>query len=84
MPGAADEVPSELVADKYRLTRLLGRGGMGSVWEGLHTSLGTRVAVKFIDAAYAEDEEARNRFRTRRVQRPRCEASTSCRSTTTG
>jgi serine/threonine-protein kinase len=63
MPGAADEVPSELVAEKYRLTRLLGRGGMGSVWEGLHTSLGTRVAVKFIDAAYAEDEEARNRFR---------------------
>lgn len=63
MPGAADEVPSELVAEKYRLTRLLGRGGMGSVWEGVHTSLGTRVAVKFIDAAYAEDEEARNRFR---------------------
>jgi serine/threonine-protein kinase len=51
-----------LVAGKYRLTRLLGRGGMGAVWEGTHTSLGTRVAVKFIDAEYAESPEARSRF----------------------
>ena len=54
--------PQGLVAGKYRLTRLLGRGGMGSVWEGTHTSLGTRVAVKFIDAEYAESPEARSRF----------------------
>ncbi len=54
--------PQGLVAGKYRLTRLLGRGGMGAVWEGTHTSLGTRVAVKFIDAEYAESPEARSRF----------------------
>jgi serine/threonine-protein kinase len=35
---------------------------MGAVWEGTHTSLGTRVAVKFIDAQYAESVEARSRF----------------------
>ena len=51
-----------MVAGKYRLARLLGRGGMGAVWEGTHTSLGTRVAVKFIDAEYAESPEARSRF----------------------
>jgi serine/threonine-protein kinase len=51
-----------VVAGKYRLTRLLGRGGMGAVWEGTHTSLGTRVAVKFIDAEYANSPEARSRF----------------------
>ncbi len=50
------------MAGKYRLTRLLGRGGMGAVWEGTHNSLGTRVAVKFIDAEYAESPEARSRF----------------------
>ena len=55
-------VPQGLVAGKYRLTRLLGRGGMGAVWEGTHTSLGNRVAVKFIDAEYAESPEARSRF----------------------
>ncbi|HYP88954.1 MAG TPA: serine/threonine-protein kinase, partial [Polyangiaceae bacterium] len=35
---------------------------MGTVWEGTHTTLGTQVAVKFIDAEYAESPEARNRF----------------------
>jgi serine/threonine-protein kinase len=55
-------VPVATVAGKYRLTRLLGRGGMGSVWEGIHATLGTRVAVKFIDAEHAESEEARRRF----------------------
>jgi eukaryotic-like serine/threonine-protein kinase len=54
--------PQGLVAGKYKLTRLLGRGGMGAVWEGTHNSLGTRVAVKFIDAEYAESPEARSRF----------------------
>ncbi|MEP7052606.1 MAG: protein kinase [Pseudomonadota bacterium] len=62
MPDSELSVPQGLVAGKYRLTRLLGRGGMGAVWEGTHTSLGTRVAVKFIDAEYAESPEARSRF----------------------
>ena len=55
-------VPAAIVAGKYRLTRMLGRGGMGSVWEGIHATLGTRVAVKFIDAEHAESPEARRRF----------------------
>jgi eukaryotic-like serine/threonine-protein kinase len=59
---SSPEVPNVLVAGKYRLTRLLGRGGMGSVWEGVHTTLGTRVAVKFIESEHAESVEARNRF----------------------
>ena len=58
----AEKPPHELIAGKYRLTRLLGRGGMGSVWEGIHTSLGARVAVKFIETEYANSVEARNRF----------------------
>ena len=35
---------------------------MGAVWEGTHATLGSRVAVKFIDAEYAESPEARSRF----------------------
>jgi serine/threonine-protein kinase len=35
---------------------------MGAVWEGVHQSLGTRVAVKFIDTDYASSDEIRNRF----------------------
>jgi eukaryotic-like serine/threonine-protein kinase len=52
----------QIIAGKYRLTRMVGRGGMGSVWEGIHVSLGTRVAVKFIDAEHAGSKEAQSRF----------------------
>jgi eukaryotic-like serine/threonine-protein kinase len=53
-----------LVAGKYQILGLIGRGGMGSVWEGRHTSLGTRVAIKFIDQEYADSPEACARFVT--------------------
>jgi eukaryotic-like serine/threonine-protein kinase len=53
-----------LVAGKYEVVGLIGRGGMGTVWEGRHTSLGTRVAIKFVDQEYAESQEARSRFVT--------------------
>jgi len=55
--------PSEgLVAGKYQLVRMIGRGGMGSVWEARHVSLGTSSAIKFIEAEYADSQEARSRF----------------------
>src|SRR5215472_18231285 len=53
-----------LVAGKYEIVRLIGRGGMGSVWEGRHASLGTKVAIKFIDQEYADSKEAQSRFVT--------------------
>src|SRR5262245_59049500 len=57
------DLPSQgLIAGKYELIRLLGRGGMGSVREGQHTTLGTRVAIKFIEKEYADSREARERF----------------------
>ena len=52
----------ELIAGKYRVTRLIGRGGMGTVWEGVHASLGTRVAIKFIDAEHTQNTDLRSRF----------------------
>lgn len=50
------------IGGKYQLVRLLGRGGMGSVWEARHVSLGTPAAIKFIEAEYANSQEARSRF----------------------
>src|SRR5258708_39697427 len=45
--------PGELVAQKYRLERKLGKGAMGAVWEATHLALDTPVAIKFLtwDAA---------------------------------
>ncbi|PIE05699.1 MAG: hypothetical protein CSA75_03405, partial [Sorangium cellulosum] len=62
MSEAVENKPNELVAGKYRLVRIIGQGGMGSVWEGEHISLGTRVAIKFIEMELAQSDEARTRF----------------------
>ena len=37
-----------IINGKYRIVRLLGDGGMGSVYEAQHTVLGTRVAIKVL------------------------------------
>jgi serine/threonine-protein kinase len=51
-----------LVAGKYRLTQQIGRGGMGTVWEGVHDTLGTRVAVKIIEIEHVQSPESLRRF----------------------
>jgi serine/threonine protein kinase len=62
--AASTPPPSTLIGGKYELLGLIGRGGMGSVYEGRHRSLGTAVAIKFIDAEYANSQDARSRFDT--------------------
>jgi eukaryotic-like serine/threonine-protein kinase len=51
-----------IIAEKYRLEELLGRGGMGSVWRAVHVRLGHRVAIKIIAPMYVALGEARRRF----------------------
>jgi hypothetical protein len=53
----------EVIAGRYRLEALLGRGGMGSAYRARHLELDEPVVVKFIDPAYATDPVARGRFR---------------------
>lgn len=45
-----------LVGEKFRVVARLGQGGMGTVYEGEHTELGHRVAIKVILAAERNDE----------------------------
>lgn len=53
----------EVVGEKYRLVRLLGEGGMGSVYEARHDLIGRRFAVKFLHAELAGHPEILARFR---------------------
>ncbi|MFG3140209.1 WD40 repeat domain-containing serine/threonine protein kinase [Streptomyces sp. NPDC048211] len=48
------------LADRYTLRRLLGRGGMGEVWEGRDAVLGREVAVKVMPVA--RDTVSERRF----------------------
>lgn len=48
--------PGEIIEGKYRVTRLLGAGGMGAVYEALNTRIGRRVAIKVLHSgAGAQD-----------------------------
>jgi serine/threonine-protein kinase len=51
-----------VVADRFRLIRLIGRGGMGSVWQAFDTRLEIACALKFIEGELAHVAEAHARF----------------------
>nr|WP_052478551.1 serine/threonine-protein kinase [Kibdelosporangium sp. MJ126-NF4]CEL18945.1 serine/threonine protein kinase [Kibdelosporangium sp. MJ126-NF4]CTQ95252.1 serine/threonine protein kinase [Kibdelosporangium sp. MJ126-NF4] len=45
-----------MIGDRYRLSRPLGSGGMGEVWEAVDTRLDRKVAVKLLRPASASDD----------------------------
>jgi len=51
--------PGEVVDGKYRVVRVLGKGGMGVVLEADHLVLGHRVALKFLHPSLVETEAAK-------------------------
>jgi eukaryotic-like serine/threonine-protein kinase len=56
------DLSGTVVAGKYRVERLLGQGGMGSVWAGRHVTLNQLVAIKFVHPKLVGSGEARRRF----------------------
>jgi serine/threonine protein kinase len=56
-----------VLGDTYRITRLIGIGGMGAIYEATHVGAGKRVAIKMMAKELAEHPEALARFR-REVQ----------------
>ena len=62
-PGAVDASVGALLAGKYAVGRMIGRGGCGAVHEGRHVELGRVLAIKLIDRALVENPEVVARFR---------------------
>ncbi len=71
MPGDQDDKRAEIadglcegdvLADKYRVDRVLGEGGMGIVVAAWHTKLDEEVAIKFLLREALDNKEALARF----------------------
>jgi len=50
------------VSDRYRITALIGTGGMGAVYEAEHLGIGRKVAIKFISRENARENTVASRF----------------------
>ena len=55
--------PGTLLAQRYRIVSLLGRGGMGEVYRANDLLLAQAVALKFLPAQWTSDEPTLARFR---------------------
>ena len=62
--GASEGVPQagEVIASKYEVERVLGKGGMGVVVAARHLHLETKVAIKFLLPGMLESGDAAARF----------------------
>jgi predicted Ser/Thr protein kinase len=67
-------LPGRLIAGRYRIIALLGKGGMGEVYRADDLTLGQAVAMKFLPEAASDEgllERFRNEVRTaRKVSHP--------------
>ncbi len=57
IPGRISLTPSDTVGEKYRIVKLIGRGGVGRVYEAENTVTERRVALKLLRA---NEEEGRS------------------------
>jgi serine/threonine-protein kinase len=62
-PSPTALAPGALLKDTYSVVRLIGRGGMGEVYEVRHVRLAGRYAVKVLPSRVSGDDELMRRFR---------------------
>ena len=60
---AGDPLIGQVLHDTHEVIRLIGKGGMGSVYEARHVHLNKSFAVKVLDPRFAENETIFARFK---------------------
>ena len=60
--GGGRFTPGQIIAQRYRVVALAGRGGMGEVYRAEDVTLGQVVALKFLPEALTQDAAALARF----------------------
>ena len=61
--GGGRFTPGQVLAERYRIVALAGRGGMGEVFRAEDLTLGQTVAMKFLPERLSQDATALERFR---------------------
>ncbi|MEZ4433026.1 MAG: serine/threonine-protein kinase [bacterium] len=61
--GMADSLIGKVIADRFRVKRLLASGGMGSIYLAEHVGIGKRVAIKLLRADLRGHPHLAKRFR---------------------
>lgn len=74
MGGQAQDTDRRLLADRYRLGEVLGKGGMGTVWRALDETLGRTVAVKELRFPRDIDDDEKRRLITRTLREAKATA----------
>jgi serine/threonine protein kinase len=62
LPSSGDPLIGTAIGGRYVVHKRIARGGMGSVYQGVHVELGRTVAIKVLSQTYANDDEAVRRF----------------------
>ncbi|HEY1587199.1 MAG TPA: protein kinase, partial [Polyangia bacterium] len=57
------DLVGQILADRYRVVRLIGEGGMGQVYEAQHVNINKRFALKLLRPEIVSNGEAVARFR---------------------
>jgi hypothetical protein len=60
--GGGRFTPGQIIAERYRVVALAGRGGMGEVYRAEDLKLAQVVAIKFLPEALSQDPAALSRF----------------------
>ncbi|MCB9559718.1 MAG: serine/threonine protein kinase [Kofleriaceae bacterium] len=77
--ASGDALVGQVLEGRYRITALIGAGGMGSVYRGEHLGIGKSVAVKVLHPRLGGSAEAGARFQREafvggRIGHPNCVA----------